>query len=43
VDYLDKILADPEAAKVYVIDDIVRLRRVVKKVFNGKTAKELGY
>jgi hypothetical protein len=43
LDYLDKILADPEASIRYVISDIKRLRKMLIDYFNAKTAKELGY
>jgi hypothetical protein len=43
IDYLDKILADPQASQKFVVADIEKLRRVLTKVFHGKTAKELGY
>jgi hypothetical protein len=43
LDYLDKVIADPEFSIRFVESDILRLRRVVEKVFGGKTAKELGY
>lgn len=43
IDYLDKVIASPEFSRRYVESDILRLRRVIENVFNGKTAKELGY
>jgi|GEM_PF-2425070 len=41
LDYLDNILADPKAEDKYIVRDIQRLRDVLSKVFNAKTAKEL--
>ncbi|EED33650.1 hypothetical protein NOR53_1723 [gamma proteobacterium NOR5-3] len=43
VDYLDKILADPEASEKFVVSDVARLRKDLVKYYGGKTAKALGY
>jgi len=41
LDYLDKIIADPKFTDKYVKSDILRLQKVLEKVFNGKRAHEL--
>ena len=41
LDYLDKILADPNASKKFVIADIERLQQVLVRVFDAKRAEEL--
>ncbi|EAQ99345.2 hypothetical protein [Congregibacter litoralis] len=41
LDYLDKVLADPEADKRYVVSDIKALREMLIDYFGAKTADEL--
>lgn len=41
VDYLDKILADPNSSRKYVISDIKRLRKDLVNYYGAKSAREL--
>lgn len=41
LDYINKILADPEVDKKYDVKEIKQLKRVIVKDYNAKTAAEL--
>ncbi|MWV29200.1 hypothetical protein [Aurantiacibacter rhizosphaerae] len=41
LDYIDKVIAEPDANQIYNIGQVIGIKNIIEKLYNGKRAKEL--